>query len=368
MVLAYLVYIFLPSLMILSLCKVSNGIVSRRHIYVNRYLLSHIVIIITAIVIGFRYGVGTDYFSYEQLYLTQDSSTFADKYGIEFLFYGIYTICYRLGLSYNVALCVLNMIPIYFLYKRFRGDVAFAWIVVMLFLSGQFFMHLNIVRQSVAMFVLLYATRYIIDRSFLKFAFWVFVAMGFHVSAILFLPVYYIPRLSPLLERRRLQYVIFFTAFLSSSFILNHIIGLMMELMQYTPYAQYGGLIANFEISKGSGVGVIIKFLMDFVIIHYSVRLVKAYEISGFSVFYLIYFCGCVLSQIFGLTSLLLLRLIFLFESFRFVISGYLFHYLFHKSGWHQIVFAVLMIMYIGYFLGMIYLHNNDCSPYEFAI
>ena len=355
--------------MILSLYKVSNGLVAKKHIYVNRYLLPHLVILLTAIVIGYRYGVGTDYFSYEQIYFSQDSASFADRYSIEYLFYTIYTICYKLGVSYNLALCILNIIPIYFLYKTFRNDTAYKWIIVMLFLSGQFFLHLNIVRQSIALFILLYSTRYIISQSFIRFIFLVFIAMGFHTSAILFLPVYYISRFSFIVQRRRLQYAVFCIAVLFSSFIFEYMIDLMVKVMQYTPYGQYGALITNFEITKGSGAGVIIKVLTDLVVIYYSTQLSKTYKHIGFDTFYLIYFFGCVMSQVFGLTSLLLLRLIFLFDSFRFVILGYLFFYLSNKTELkHKLVFISLLSAYIIYFIGMIYMHNNLCSPYQFAI
>lgn len=369
MLLAYVIYIMLPCLMVLSLLQISSGLVEHKYLYFNRYLLPQIVILLISIIIGYRYGVGSDYFSYEQIYLSQDNSGFVERYGIEYIFYAIYALCYKLGLSYNFSLCILNYIPIWLLYKTFRNDKSFAWIIVMLFLSGQFFLHLNIVRQSIALFVLLYSTRYIINRSFKQFVLFVFIAMGFHTSAILFLPMYYIPRLSFILTTRKLQYSIFFTALLFSSFILTHLIGLMIELMQYTPYGQYGALITDFEITKGSGAGVIVKVIADIVIIYYSVQLSKTYKHSGFDVFYLVYFCGCVISQVFGLTSLLLLRITFLFDSFRFVILGYLFSYLSKKRGvMHVIVFIILLLVYVAYFIGMIYLHNNHCSPYKFVI
>lgn len=369
MLLAYVIYTSLPLLMVLSLRTISNRLVDKKYIYVNRRILQHLIILLVTIIIGYRYDVGSDYFSYEQMYLSQDSASFVERYGIEYIFYIIYHVCYKLGVSYNFALCVLNIIPICLLYKTFRDQKVFAWIIIMLFLSGQFFLHLNIVRQSIALFVLIYSTSYIHKRLFARFIVCVIIAAGFHTSAVLFLPFYFIPYLSAIITNRTLQYILFIGTLLFSDIILNALVGLMTIVMQYTPYAQYGDLLTTYEVQTGSGVGVIMKAISGLAIINYSTQLSNKYKKCGFDVFYLIYFAGALMSNIFGVTSLLLLRLIFLFDSFRFIVLGYLFHFLYGARGITQhVVFMILISGYIAYFIGMIYLHNSHCSPWQFAL
>lgn len=369
MFLAYIVYTFLLLLMTLSVRKVYNNGMGQNSVYLNKYVLPFFAIILVTLIVGYRYDVGMDYFTYEWLYFTQDTAFFERRYGVEYIFSTIYRICSNLNLSFNFALCVLNIIPLCVFYKTFRDDKTFAWIIVAFFLSGQLFAHLNIFRQSAALFILIYSTLYIYKRSFGKFLICIILAMGFHSSAILFLPFYFIPYLKPLIPKTKLQYAAFLATLLFSNIILDVLIDLMVMAMKFTPYGHYGGLLTTFKVSAGSGVGVIIKALTGLVLIYYSKQLSQAYSHTRFDIYYLIYFAGALVANVFGLTSQLLLRIVFLFDSFRFVVLGYLFYYLANtKSLKNQIVFLLLLGSYIAYFIGMIYLHNSHCSPYQFAI
>jgi hypothetical protein len=192
--------------------------------------------------------------------------------------------------------------------------------------------------------------------------------MGFHTSAILFLPFYFITYLTPIISNRKLQCAAFLITLLFSNIILDIVIDLMVLVMKFTPYGHYGGLLTTFGVRAGSGMGVIIKAVSGLVLIYYSKQLSQAYSHTRFDIYYLIYFIGALIANVFGLTSQLLLRIVFLFDSFRFVVLGYLFYYLCRTRGAkNQLVFLILLGGYIAYFIGMIYLHNSHCSPYQFV-
>ena len=323
-----------------------------------------------AVTFGLRYGVGVDYFTYEELYTSQRLHSIFDGSSNEFLFGGIYYFCYKLGLPYACVQTILNFIFFYFFYKVFETKKElFPWAISFFFLTGLLFLYLNIQRQGIALSILIYSVQYIEKRKLGKFLFWILMAVGFHLSALLFLPMYYLWHGVSIIKPRKIELILWGSSLLFSVILLDILSGFSLLLLEGTKYGRYGDLVLSWESDKGSGLGTMVKALTDFVVILYSKKLFNCKKYYPcFSIIYFIFFIGSVMSNIFQY-NLLLNRVAFLFVSFRFIVLAYTYDYIFHQGKvWDKIVAIGLFLICFAYFMGMIYLGNNDCSPFRFVL
>ena len=89
-----------------------------------------------------------------------------------------------------LVVSLIIYICLYFSFKRHTNNYAFA---VILFLGLWFFFSFTYLRQVLGASIAWLAIRYVIERDLKRFLIVVFVAATFHNSAIIFLPLYFIP-------------------------------------------------------------------------------------------------------------------------------------------------------------------------------
>lgn len=147
-----------------------------------------------AVVGGIRYGVGQDYFytyvpvfekilrnSSEEVWgdmgytlLNKCVQLFTDDYA------GIFIVT-----SFIFSCFVVNAIVEYSLDKSLS--------IYLVICSGYYFCSLNGIRQMMAASILLYAIKYVVNRDKNKFGICVILASTIHLSALIFIPVYFVP-------------------------------------------------------------------------------------------------------------------------------------------------------------------------------
>lgn len=368
MYLAYTVYLSLLIIMLLfTIPFISSQTRNQSNILINK-VSWEFPILILALILGCRYGVGVDYFSYEKLYFSQERYSIFDSSANEYIFGGIYSVCYNLGIPYYIVQTILNFIFFSFFYKTFKKEKKiFPWIIVFFFFTGLLFLYLNIQRQGIALVILMYSIQYIEKRNFLFFLFYVALAAGFHMSAVSFIIIYFIHPFIKCFRNNKIQFAMWIASFIFSLTIIDLFFNMSMTLLSDTKYGRYGASILTWETDKGSGSGLFVRGLFDVFIISQSRKLLKYHgKRSYFEITYFTFFIGCILSNIFQY-NLLLSRFAFLFVSFRIVVLAYVFDYIFKYRNIKDIITAIIILL-IGffYFLGMIYLGNNNCSPFQF--
>ena len=120
-------------------------------------------------------------------------STIFRMYGKEFgycilnYFIGLFS-ANRYILILVVTLCIYTCL--YFSFKRHTNNYAFA---IILFLGLWFFFSFTYLRQVLGASFAWLAIKYVIDRDLKRFLIIVFIAASFHNSAIMVLPLYFIP-------------------------------------------------------------------------------------------------------------------------------------------------------------------------------
>ena len=150
------------------------------------------------LVATFRYGIGYDYFNYQNLYeqlgAMPVSELLKDHVAQEFLGYSLFTrLLYLLGLSYRQLLFVVNILLTAAVFWFLIRYSPLPWMGAYLYLTLQFFAHsMNLFRQSIAATVCLLAYPFLKKRRLIPLVLVVLFAASFHTSALFFLPFYWV--------------------------------------------------------------------------------------------------------------------------------------------------------------------------------
>jgi hypothetical protein len=144
------------------------------------------------IVAALRYRVGTDY----AVYLSRQvpEVMVGDYHRVETLYrYLIQFAAYMMdGRSYQMIFVLTHLLIVGFVFasiRRLSWDYRFS--ILVLFLTGWYNFSLNIMRQSIAVAIFLYAMRYIMEKKPVRYFIAITVGVFFHTTAVLFYPMYF---------------------------------------------------------------------------------------------------------------------------------------------------------------------------------
>jgi len=190
----------------------------------SKYFLYTIVLILI-LFSGFRYGIGVDYFSYENHFQ-------AIKYGYESsLEIGIQFIVYLtdyIGTT-QLAFFVFSLITVVMFFKyinAFSANYFISWIIFISY--GTYYLgSFNLIKQYIAISIFAFSIKYIVNGNLLKYIISIVIASLFHLSALLLLPMY--------LLKIKFKFYHYFILFILFIFSLNAI----EYLISFTKYSIY---------------------------------------------------------------------------------------------------------------------------------
>lgn len=157
-----------------------------------------IVTVQLACISGFQYCVGTDYISYLKIYQYVAGLRWSELpryfYWNEPV-YLIYTklmsvifkenfIPYFFGMSFVHAAFLMKAI-----YDRKENTV---WSIYIYLSMGLFYISMNQIRQLIALSIVLFSIKFIEEKNWKKYLFWILIAAGIHNSALVMLPCYFL--------------------------------------------------------------------------------------------------------------------------------------------------------------------------------
>lgn len=174
----------------------------------KRWFCTFMSIFLPSLFAGLRYGIGTDYFNYLSIF-NQINSSYLKVDG-EFLYIIINKITRNLGLNFQFVLFVTSLITTLFIYlalKKYKNDLNIG-LGMFIYMMMYYQISYNAVRQIAALAILLYSIQYITERKLLPFTLSVIAAIGFHNTAILFYPLYFLNWLFGTSEHKILKIVI----------------------------------------------------------------------------------------------------------------------------------------------------------------
>ena len=284
-----------------------------------------------AIIFGMRYDVGVDHLEYLECYQTATVERF------EPIFQFVSLELRNLGVHYVFYFTLWAFIQVLLVFYSLKDErYLYPFLAIVLFM-GQFFWHwMNGIRQDLAACIFLYSVIFIVKKECLKYILCCFIACGFHKTAILLFPIYFLfLKKNPYFKKRLCQYLfLLISAFVAISKIdtlsfISPIIDSFISLLGYEVYSE--SALENFaEITK-TGISLYVFILIDVIIIFYSVRMKEYYASRKFNIYYDLYYIGTVF-QLFFSNNMLLARPFRYFRYFKLLILTYLLFYL-YKHG-----------------------------------
>lgn len=330
-------------------------------------------ILIVSIIMGLRYDVGTDWMNYKNAYeeIRDVGINFNSYGGFEPLYVLLNAVVGIFNLPYQWFFFIQMCLMLFIAYKGFEPYKFILHFIVLFFVSTLFLNSLNAQRQIISVYLFFFAIRYIKSREFWKYCVCALAATLFHKSSIILFPVYAISSsLFSFLDKRWTQiflYVLSLTVFkLAVPWIIELIAKLVIGDVRYSRNIDSLG---TWNLELNSGLGVLLIYVIDIVIIMFSKKLSETYNKYDFRLLFRIYFIGVLLSNMFQL-DVFLSRIPLALESVRVIVMGFLIHYLLYinRTTFNYCLSLALSLLMIVFYFMTISNGGAGCSPFQFNI
>ena len=229
---------------------------------IKNYKSVWFIVILLIIFAGFRKGVGADYPVYESMYsyfpLHTDFGEIFSKalfqknsLEIEWLYLFFNNIFFFLGLPFFIFTAFVATVAIIPKFYTIEKYVAYPATGLLLYIIPAYFIaDSGQIRQGLAMGVAIFSFKYIKERNLLMFLILMYFALGFHKSAVIFLPAYWLVKV-PLTKNKIIGLVLF--CILLSPLQLYNYLGFLNSIAPQEIYQGYSDYI-SIEASEGGGV------------------------------------------------------------------------------------------------------------------
>lgn len=257
--------------------------------YLELYVLKKrtpILLIVSAVLLivfsGFRYFVGADYPIYKNLYtgfsLYTDYSDVWKKATfqptseqIEWIYVLLNKILFDMGMPFYMVTFIMVLMSVSLKFTTIYQNLSLPVLgAMMYFMPLYFFEDSGQIRQGMGVAICVFSFRYIKERNLLMFILMMYLALGFHKTAIVFFPAYWIVRI-PMNSTRIL--VVIVIAILLSPFEVFRIFGSVVESIGSQDVSDgYSGYVddSQFGQSVTFGLSDIVKIFFIYVIVKYD--------------------------------------------------------------------------------------------------
>lgn len=346
--------------------------------YWKTWIYWSIAILFYTLILGLRENVGFDYISYKNVF-TGLTHSGGDLDGVDLIYYIFLPVVQ--GIHYNIFIAFLAFVVILFLFLSLKERSKILLLYVFLFFTLlPFFISINIMRQSAAMFVLFYAINKFLKFEYIKFIFFYFFAFLIHKSCIILLPFIIFIR-GDLFKYRWVQLALLISSSLYGGVVFERI----SEILRLISLPDFLSLyqeqyIESFdfrterssdigEASKNTGFFPLFIFFINILIIVFSKKLKESYKNYYFIFFYNIYFLGVILQNIFSYNEGFD-RLVQYFTFYRIYIFSIFLHYTFFVYSGKYLIFKfiplIVMPICLIFFYMVIYRGAMGISPFAF--
>ena len=220
----------------------------------KKYNSVWVVVALLIVLIGLRFWIGADYGNYFKAYndfgkrldVSDIFNIVVDgrqEIHMEWLYLLFANFIYELDLSFYAFTFFLAIISISIKYKVFNDNVVYPALTMLLFMFPTLFIsdggHM---RQGMAMTILLFSFKYIKERKLFLFLFMMYLAIGFHTSAAIFIIAYWIVWVP--MNSTRILIVVLVSVALSPLKIYQYVslLDSLTSTEVYSGYQSYGSL------------------------------------------------------------------------------------------------------------------------------
>lgn len=275
-------------------------------------------LILLVLFIGLRWNVGTDFMSYLDIFNLSGTPLYSSL-PVEWGYLWLNRIFASYEFSFSAVTMVQAIWVMTFIYLGLKdySFYPFSILIFLLDINCGYTSTVNIMRQAMAMAILFFAIKYIVEHSFYKYLICVLIACCFHISAIIALPIYFLNRFT---FNQWILTLIYLIVFAGSIFrVWDTMINNIMSMTLYGGYlySQY-----NTAVESNSGIIMIIWRAFSLLII-LNYNKIAAYNPSS-KVYLNIYCVFSILRDLFS-TNLVIVRLILYFQLSELIVIPILF-------------------------------------------
>ncbi|MGX7328547.1 EpsG family protein [Enterococcus bulliens] len=224
----------------------------------NKGLLINITFFISFLLLwilaGARVNTGVDYTTYS---LQQIPATLGGDYSVVEPLSTVVFIVGNYIWGYQGIFILIHFLILFFIFKSiYQNSPLLAFSVYLLFISGFYNHSLNLMRQSIAIAIFLYALKFIFTSNFWKYFLCILIAFLFHKTAVLFIPIYF-------LRQFRLDFkntIIYVCISIPSLFVANTV--LQFITTYFGVYRNYWGEAERAATNNFSGSYTILNIII----------------------------------------------------------------------------------------------------------
>ena len=356
-----LVYILLSVFMVFF-CYVSAKQKQEKWMY--------IAIAIYALIFGFRYGVGGDFMSYNEIYnYIVDGRTISSNFEPGFILF-IDILAY-LDCSSSVFFGLIALMQLLFVFKGIDNKDVYPYLAFTFMAGCVWLTYANGLRQQLVFGIFVYALHFIKEKKWFAYYAIIAICTTLHNSAWILMVLY------PILLYReewikniRLQYVL-----LALSLVVMNI-NIIGDII-----AQFGGLINNLGYEyyiddEGEdmyvkllydettwGMGAFIILFIKIFLIYWSNKIKNYYNSKFLTYSYNLFFIGVLWYYIFN-NSQLFSRINYYMVGFQYIISAYTLMYLIKTN--RKQASIIMIILYLLLFVGYMYKMEENTAMFIF--
>lgn len=301
------------------------------HLYpmnINKtYPISYLILpcLLFAFIFGCRFNVGVDYHTYYLDYLYNLSPR-----EIEPGFLLIKETFQNNNLHFALYFGFIAFIQIFFFMMAFRKRAyLYPFILLVLFLSCLVLSWMNGIRQGISICIFVYAITFIEKKQPIKYIIAILIAMQFHNSAIILLPIYFITYI-PILKNKWISIGVYLLALFINTLPVERFDVLFTKAADLLGYGDiYDSEMALVELeNNGTGLGRIILNTIFLILILYSNKLKHFFknDEKWFSIMYNLFIIGMFGDMSFN-RCVMLLRPFGYFRVFWAILAGMLIYY-----------------------------------------
>lgn len=233
-----------------------------------KYILLACSFIFILIFAGFRFESGYDFRPYRQIFNKSGFFTIMKESNMEPGFAALICVLKKLGFGFSALIFLMAFASISVKYKIIKEYSVYPFVSLIVYFSSNFIIQdFGQIRQGLAVGLTLYSIRYIKDKNLFKYLIIMFIAIMFHYSAVIFLPMYWMAQIK--VNRK----VIFSTIGLATvmfilsksgvlDFIVLKVINQPYITYKYLAYMSGDGGIGIFKFTLLTRVVIFIAFYM----------------------------------------------------------------------------------------------------------
>ena len=328
-------------------------------------------LLLFASIFGCRYNVGVDYPHYLDDYLYGGNREY------EFLFQTVTSFLSSNGIHYAAFFTLWAFIEVFLLFYTFRKQrFLFPYIAFILIFGFYYLSMMNVIRQQIAACIFLYSLPYIERKQPQKYFLCVLLAFGFHKSAILLIPVYFLLRWKKdWFPNCFWQWVFYAVAlFLSTRYdiVVNGVEQLFVTFASLAGYDNYAvGILTNETLNSAnqfgnnSGWGVYFSIWLTTPIIFLSRKLKEYYQNDFFKILYSLWFVRILADFVVGDSIILNRPFVYVYD-IKIIMLAYFLYYCFSvkRNTFYFLLGSSFILMHIALFLNL--LSNGEVNTSEF--